>query len=251
MFVLFITAVQSFGQGSGKLQSTTGKGLIYSTEKAALLGGRTNGIDVGYEWGVLKTYYKTTFYKVNLGFIRHPKEVRTNPQGFFNSAGSSYFYGKRNSFWQLRGAWGEKRYLSEKDAYRGVAVGYSYSFGPTLGLLKPYYLILNTGETSPNRFKDTYIKYTDKNAADFMNKEKIAGSAPFFTGIKELGVVPGGHFNLGAHFDWGAYDDFVRALEVGVAVDLFVKKVPILVNNTQNRAFFTNLYVNLQFGKRK
>jgi hypothetical protein len=52
------------------------------------------------------------------------------------------------------------------------------------------------------------------------------------------------------HLDWGAFDEFLRALEVGIQLDIYPKKLPIMVNS-ENRPYFMNLYVSLQLGKRK
>lgn len=250
---ILVLALSASAQGNLQIrQANRSKGLVYNTEKAMVFEGKTNGFALGYQWGNLKTYYKTTFYRVDLGFLRHPKETRVSPTGVTIPT-NSFFYGKENSFWQLRGGWGEKRYFSEKDnqASRGVAVGMSYSLGPTLGLIKPYYLNLTRNEINSVRLPENYIKYSAQTAADFLNKEKINGAAPFFTGLRETTVTPGAHVNMGIHFDWGAYEDFVRSIEAGVAADFFFKKVPILVAKQENRLYFVNLYVHLQIGKRK
>jgi hypothetical protein len=240
-----------YAQNNSQIRkSNSGRGLIYNTEKALLLEAKTNGFNVGYQWGTLKTYYKTTFYRLDMGYIRHPKETRVSPNGA-SVPTNSYFYGKENSFWQIRGGWGTKRYFSEKDAARGVAVGMSYNFGPTLGLLKPYYLNLNQKENSTIRLPDNYIKYSSETAKKFLDKTQINGAAPLTTGLGETRFTPGAHANIGIHMDWGAYEDYVRSLEAGIAVDAFFKKVPILVSNEQNRLYFVNLYVHLQIGKRK
>lgn len=233
-------------------QANRGKGLVYNTEKAVLIAGKTNGFALGYQWGELKTYYKTTFYRIDLGFLRHPKETRVNPNGITVPTANSYYFGKQNSFWQLRLGWGEKRYLSEKEeSNRGVAVGFSYCLGPTLGLLKPYYLERGGFETSTIKIPSVLVKYDPNNPSEFTDKNSILGSAPFFTGLSETRMTPGGHANLGLHFDWGAFEDFVRSLEVGISTDIFAKKVPILVETSQNRLYFINLYLHLQLGKRK
>ncbi len=68
-------------------------------------------------------------------------------------------------------------------------------------------------------------------------------------------MVPGLNFRAALHFDWGAYDEFVKALEAGIMADFYFKKIPIMVEspsvpNAENRAFFINLYLTLQLGKR-
>ena len=50
--------------------------------------------------------------------------------------------------------------------------------------------------------------------------------------------------------DWGAFDEFVKALEIGLMVDVFTKRAPILVSD-ENRQVFFNFFLNLQFGKRR
>ena len=127
----------------------------------------------------------------------------------------------------------------------------SYSFGPVLGMLKPYYLQLRSSENSTTKVVDNYIKYSPETANLFLNKEKIAGEAPFFTGLGEMRFVPGAHVNVGVHLDWGAYEEFVRSIEVGLAADLYARNVPIMVANNQNRPYFFNLYLQAQIGKRK
>jgi hypothetical protein len=47
------------------------------------------------------------------------------------------------------------------------------------------------------------------------------------------------HGKFGLNFDWGSKDQFVKALECGAMLDLYYKRVPVLVNNS-NR-FYTAL----------
>jgi hypothetical protein len=253
LYIMFFSIVPFVkAQNNFQLQKSNKgkKGLIYNKEKVVLIEGKTNGLDVGYQWGELKTYYRTTFYRLNLGFLRHSKETRINPLGVTTPTTNSYYYGKRNSFWQLKAGWGEKRYLSEKDGIRGVAVGYSYNFGPSLGLLKPYYLQKGTNGND-TRLNQNYIKYSVETEKDFLSKNRISGAAPFFTGIDEIKTQIGGHINWGLHLDWGAYEDFVRSLEVGIAADIYLRKVPIMVFDAENRNYFFNLYAHFQLGRRK
>jgi hypothetical protein len=63
------------------------------------------------------------------------------------------------------------------------------------------------------------------------------------------------HAKFAVHFDWGAFDEFAKAIEAGVMVDYYFSRVPImvdspLVDNAENKAVFINLYLNLQLGKR-
>lgn len=249
-FVLLLLSVTLFAQTNNAQikQASVGKGLIYSREHLFYGEGNTSGFGLGFQWGKLKSYYKTTYYQISIGYIRNPKETRSSITSSSFSLGRSFIYGKQNTLMKANFLMGGKKYLTEKDAVKGVAVGYSYAIGPELGLLKPYYVDYFSTE-KPG--KPNFIKYTPETAAQFLDITKINGAAPFSEGFKEIKIQPGVHAKLGLHFDWGAFDEYVRALEVGVSGDFFFKKVPVLVENAQNRPFFLNLYANLQIGKRK
>jgi hypothetical protein len=227
-------------------------GIIYNRERTLNLKITTNrGIAPGVEFGKLQTYYKTTYFQVNAGNIRHAKEQRQSAPPAPNYTLRPYIYGKRNSFLALRAGWGAKRYYSEKARQKGVALGISYSAGPTLGILKPYYLALRRKSDNPTQSRVTYEKYSDENASAFLDNTLIVGAGAFTRGLSEISFLPGGNASLAFHLDWGAFDEFVKALEIGVMADVFIKKAPILIADTQNNRTFVNFFVNLQFGKRK
>ena len=54
------------------------------------------------------------------------------------------------------------------------------------------------------------------------------------------------------HFDWGAFDEYVKSLEGGIMVDAFAREAPIMVEvgGAENSRVFVNLFLHLQFGKR-
>ena len=248
--ILVLFSAMLFAQNTPQIkQASVGKGLIYSRERLYFGEVSTSGLALGFQWGKLKSYYKTTYYQVTLGYLRNPKETRSNITSSSFSLGRSFIYGKQNSLMKANLLMGGKKYFTEKDAIRGVAVGMSYAIGPELGLLKPYYIDYFLPIERP--LTKNYIKYTPETAEKFLDLANINGAAPFTEGLKEIKIQPGVHAKLGLHFDWGAYDEYARALEVGISGDFFFKKMPILVENTQNRPFFLNLYANLQLGKRK
>jgi len=133
---------------------------------------------------------------------------------------------------------------------------YGFALGLNIGRIKTYYRTrfyqFEIGELI--EFISTE-KYSDENASFFLDDRNIFGSAGFSRGLKEISLVPGFHAKAGVHLDWGAFDEFVKAIEAGFMLDVFVKKIPILVENNdivnaENRPFFLNLYLNIQLGKR-
>ena len=236
------------------------KGIIYEREftvDVKLL--QTDGFSVGINIGQLKTYYLTRYFNFEFGELRHQKRFRQSFdfQQQASRISKAFVYGKQNNLYVLRGGFGEKRYLSEKAKRRGVAVGISYEGGLSLGILKPYYLEL-IRTTEPGSAQDFTIrseKFSEQNANTFLEISRIYGSSGFTEGLGEISAIPGAHGRFAIHFDWGAFDEFVKAVEAGVMVDVFLKEMPIMVEspqvqNSENRSLFINLYINLQLGKR-
>ena len=268
LFVLLILLAPSL-QGQVRFEAGQNdyvdgnKGVVYNKEFTVDVKLHTNGFALGVNIGRLKSYYHTRFFNIELGEIKHPKEFR---QSFdfqvpnTSKVSRAFIFGKQNNFLVLRGGVGEKRYFSEKDKRRGLAVGVSYEVGPSLGFLKPYYLelihILGPDSEETNRdYEIRSEKFSEENADLFLGINSIYGSSGFTKGLSELSLMPGAHAKFAVHFDWGAFDEFVKAVEAGVMVDVYARKVPImveseLVTDAENRPFFVNLYLNLQLGKR-
>ncbi len=250
---LLIAAFSAMGQETfqPKQLDEANKGIIYNKEFAVGLRLHTNGLAVGVNVGKLRTYYLTKYWHAEIGEIQHPKEFRQNfdTPGTLNGRISRAFkYGKQNNLFVLRGGLGVKRYFSEKAKHKGVAVGISYEGGATLGLLKPYYLELR----APDGRFSTSVKYSEEDASRFLDIWQIHGASSWTRGLDEISFQPGVHGRFAVHFDWGAFDEYVKSIEAGVMVDAFARKMPIMVevNNVENQQVFINLFLYLQFGKR-
>lgn len=216
-------------------------------------GGRlnTNGWDGYIEYGKRKDQFVTNIFQLGIGEIKDPKEDKqpgaTLGQDFYGNVYSakSFVFGKENNFYQVKLAFGQRRLIGDKGNKNGVAVSAIYMGGVSIGLLKPYYLVLYDS-TSRSLYE---AKYSDANKGTFLNPGLIYAGASMWKGWNELTVVPGVHARLGMRFDWAQFNEFVSALEVGINGDLYTKSIPIMVDNTAHQFFF-NAYVSLLFGKR-
>ena len=231
------------------------KGIIYNNEKILDVRLQTHGWwAANFVVGDVRSYNKTNYYRIGIGEQKSVKEVKKSTDFSASSASfgyKQYAFGKQNYAYMLRGGYGIKRYYTEKASKNGVALAVTYSGGATMAMMLPYYLDVSVSRTDVKNVIS--VKYSPETAALFLDPYKIRGKSSTFKGLKETKIIPGIHGQVGVHLDWGAFDEFVRAIEVGVQLDVFPKKLPIMVETTQvtNSPYFLNFYVSLQMGKRK
>jgi len=236
------------------LSLSNNAGIIYDSEFTVDVRLHTNGFALAFSKGKIKTYYKTNYWQGELGELKHQKEYRNTFDFARNGNNGSFIYGKRNNLYALRFALGQKRYLSEKAKKKGLAVGFTYAAGPSLGILKPYQLrLINFNDpTNPTDDFENNESYSEENKEIFTDINHIAGAAGIGKGWREAKLRPGLHTKASLHLDWGAFDEMVKAFEVGIMFDVYTQKIPLLIpaEGNENKPYFLNLYLTLQFGKR-
>jgi len=217
--------------------------LIYSKQSVFGVQLRTNGYGIFYELGKLKTRRKTNIYAAELTEIKDPKEEKTPPNGFF-SFNNPYVFGKINNFYQLKLGFGQQYLIGQKGNKNGVAVTAIYHGGISLGLLRPYYLEVNDSTG------DRQIKYSVKDSALFLDVSKIRGSGGIGKGWGEIKMRPGLYAKGAIRFDYGRYNELVSGIEIGISLDVYSEKIPILLYAKQRQIFIQG-HIAILFGKRK
>ncbi len=232
------------------------KGIVYRKENTVRATILTNGYSLAYHKGEIKTYYKTTYYNIEMGILRDSRELSQNRNipVSFNKISNSFKFGKQNHLYQIRAGKGVKRLLTDKAKRRGVAVGYNYEAGPSLAILRPYYLELIYEETSSgNNVRVLRAeKYTPENANRFLDYNQVFGGTGGKLGWSELSLIPGIQGKMGLFFSSGAFDEYAKSLEIGIVLDVYLRKVPIMVEtaNISAKPYFINFYATLELGKR-
>ena len=247
-----------FGQKSfqPKQEDPEFKGIIYRKEATGVLAIHTNGYFVSFHKGKIKTYYKTVYSSYELGLLFDPREYRQNRNIPFsvNRVSRPFRFGKQNSVFVFRAGRGVKKLISDKAKRKGLALGYNMQAGPSIAIIKPYYLQLiyqqNIDNTLVPELRDE--KYSEENADKFLDYNSVFGGASFGKGFSELSIIPGLQGKLGLFFSPGAFEEFAKSLEVGIMADIYVKKVPVMVETptVSNKSYFVNLYLTVEFGKR-
>jgi hypothetical protein len=219
--------------------------LIFQNQSIFGIKLTTDGYAAFYELGKLKTPVKTNTYSLEIGERKHPKEEKAPGRGSGGfSIGNSYIFGKINNFYYAKLGFGQQRLLGGKGNKNGVAVAAVYGGGLSAGLLKPYYI-----QTNDARSETRDVKYNN-NDTIFLTPSLIDGSSAFGKGFNEMKFVPGGFAKAGLRFDYGKYNELVSAIEVGLNLEVYSKKMPIMLLNKEKQ-LFVNAYAAILFGKRK
>lgn len=200
-------------------------------------------------WGATLNYtkFKTVKTKqmltLDLASMKHSKEIKI--QGYVDQNSKDFVYGKLNGFLVTRIGYGMKYTAYEKTREKGVNIFWHWNVGPSIGFLKPVYL--DVVNITPNGRISTPIQepYNPENH----NLNNIYGRTKGIRGLAETKLIPGGFAKLGLEFEYNDDREFIRALAVGVAVDVYPKKVEIMAF-AENSFIFPSLYINVMIGKR-
>ena len=215
--------------------------LAYEKQTAAGIQLRTNGIGAFVELGRMKSPRFTNLYLFEVTEIFHPKEEKLSSLDG-NYFGSSFKYGKVNNFFQAKLGIGQQYVFGNKGNKNGIAVLGIYQGGLALGLAKPYYV--NVDDNSTQRT----IKYTPADSAAFV--DDVYSSAGLGKGWSEVKVIPGLFAKTALRFDFGSYNESITAIEIGMSVDFYSKKIEQMVYSKPRQLFFQG-HVAVVFGSRK
>ncbi|MBK8568146.1 MAG: hypothetical protein IPN76_33785 [Saprospiraceae bacterium] len=64
------------------------------------------------------------------------------------------------------------------------------------------------------------LRYSEDTADRFLNKDLVHGASSLGQGLQEISL-PYAHARFAVHFDWGAFDEYLKSFEGGIAVDAF------------------------------
>ncbi|MEI6822420.1 MAG: hypothetical protein WCL51_10815 [Bacteroidota bacterium] len=248
VFLMFeLSTLKSFSQSSSAPSPTNIDGkILYTKEKDFFFVLHNEGWGIGYRKGIHKSYKSTRLWELEFVDMSHPKEAKTDNTLFGDA--NSFVYGQINSVYILRGGIGYKRMLNDKPYWGGVQVSYYYYFGGSLALARPKYLeIINYSSiVKPN---DSYYLTLERYDPAKHDLSNIYGGGPLFKGFESIKPYPGIYAKFGFNFEFGEYDESIRALEVGTIFDYYFAEIPMMAYNKYPNYFLT-VYLSIHFGKR-
>ncbi len=257
---------------AGQNKTLSYNDIVYKREFNFGIQAHTNGFGINAHFVKINSIFSKKIVEIELMDMKHPKEFRN--QGIFaanQNTTRGYVYGKQNNFYNLNLTVGKMRVLAEKGRKSGVDIGLYYAGGFSLGITKPYYLELENNATLNATIDEKYQDGLDPEGNEniFLNPDKIYGASGFSFGLNELKIHPGVKAKAALIFDWANYNEYVKALEVGIMANAYISRVPILVTLKENvpytvlstpvdleegvdynKFLFVNLYVKFMFGKR-
>ena len=199
-----------------------------------------DGYGAFFELGRASSVKKALLYQLEFSERKGIKEQRQNSY-FANSV--SFIYGKENFVYPVKLGVQQQILLGNKLNKNGVAITGNYGGGLSVALLRPYYVQVQNGNGID------YIKYNSQDSLQFLSGQ-IYGGPGLSKGWSELTVDPGLYAKAAVRFDYGAFNEIISAIEVGVTGEYYSKKIPIMVYNPEKQFFFGG-YVAIMFGKRK
>jgi hypothetical protein len=229
IFFCFYGLLSAYSQGEIDDQ----EGIFYRNERTFAPIIKTEGYSFGFRYAKRLDGFRKSTYELELSYVKDESETKIS----FNSSqqvGSSFVYGKLNSFFTLHTGIGYQKELFQKRDRGGISIRYFYNFGPSIGILKPIYYLFDNFE-EPQKFEP------DVNA-------NIQGKAPFIKGLDEIFIIPGAYGKFGFTFEFSKTDHIFSAIETGAELNLFVKKIPIMADNDTKFSFFS-FFLSYRFGK--
>jgi hypothetical protein len=237
-----LAVVMFSGAAYAQLPAKSEAGLLYRQEVAGVATLQSNGWGFGMRYGKQKTAKVKHLFTFDLGTMKHPKETKIINS--FATDARGYIYGKMNSFTVLRPHYGQRHILFKKLRESGVELGYTWSAGPSIGLLKPIYI-----EVCRQIGSGGCIPSTEKYDPERHSQAEITGRAAGTKGLGEIKFKPGLSARMGFYFEFSPYDDGLKALEIGTTVDVFPQEIQIMAGDN-NSFWFQSLYISFIFGKK-
>lgn len=240
IFVLLISITDSvFSQG----EIAERESIVFKNEYSLGLGLYSNGFGADFVYGKRVNARLKTLYSCGLNIVKHPKEKKIyNPDPFVDSQ-ERFVFGKLNHFYTFKGGMGLKKEVFSKADKGSISISYSYNVGGILGILKPiyYHQIITVNP-------DSYETIIDKFNESIHSAGEIYGRAHYKYGLDEISLVPGAYGKFDMTFEYSSVDSLIRAIQVGVQLDVYPKRIPILAVETNNQLMLS-IFIIYRFGR--
>jgi len=219
---------------------------VIAYRRHTIYGGKltNDGYGIFLEIGRAKSVKKALLFQLELSERKDPREEKGSNITNGNIS-NPFIYAKQNFFYPVKLGIQQQIVIGNKSNKNGVSVTGNIGGGLSLGLIRPYYVEIDATAGTPR-----FVKYDSPDSTKFLEVSNISSGPGFSKGWNDLTVQPGAYAKTGLRFDYGSYNELVSAIEVGMHVEFYSKKIPIMVF-TKHRQFFFGGYVAIMFGRRR
>lgn len=214
------------------------KTFAYHKFNYLALGLNTNGWHSYYRLGKHQTAKQRKHYEISLASLKHKKEVKQAT----SLANRSYVYGKENYVYRVQLGYGKHHTIAFKSNKDGVELKTVYTIGLSNAILKPVYYTI--------ALFDDFVMVEELFDPQRHNPNNILGEASFFKGFNELSYIPGIYGKFALNYEFAEDRARIKALELGVTVDIYPKALPILSFETNSMMYYA-FYISFQLGSKK
>lgn len=178
---------------------------------------------------------------LSLSSFRHPRQLKIE-SAYMDQGGKDYFYDKKNYAYVLAPTFGISKTVIGNEGYSKISVRTTLSGGPTLAILKPYYLQV----AIPFNGSQAYVE-VDKYDASIYNYTNIVGEADYLLGIGELSVNPGLQAKFSTMLDFSGKKTLIRGVEMSILANYFTSPLD-LMDLTKDKQFYLGASIELLIG---
>ena len=201
----------------------------------------TNGGLIGglnFKWAKAKGPKQFHCFGFEIVNVKNPKEYRFRN----DQTGNTFLAYKTNYLFVFRPFYGREFTLFRKAAEEGVHINAIFAGGPSIGMLKPYYVLYVESMSNPNSAVSR--PYTQD-----LNINQIYGVGNLTDGLDEIKYTIGFHAKASITFEFGQIKNSVVGLETGFMVEQFSRTQQIMAY-AQNRSLFTSTFLTIYYGRK-
>ena len=219
--------------------------LVYNRQNTFHVALHSQGLGAGFKIGRIKSIHRTRNWEAQVVSLHSLKEIKTMNLSTYNTR--PFVYGKLNYAYVLRFGYGEERRIFGKPYWGGIETCWTYEFGASLALLKPYYYYVSVYKQLDD---GSYWETIDEQIFDDKNQWiDILGRASFTKGLDETRLSPGVHATTGLSFEFGKSRSRVQAVNLDVKAECFPLGVS-LMDSERNRRLFVTFMLSYNWGSR-
>lgn len=213
----------------------------------------TNGWSGGIQYIIQQKHKRRTIWQLYFSEIKNEKEIKQQgaDAGYaYLGKSKPYIFGKINNAYTLQLGYGKEQMLFPSLMDGNLSVSIRYMAGPTLAMLKPYYLNLIYVEYNPDAVAHVQTeRYSAGNAAEFLKAGNILGKERWSKGLTEMKYIPGLFGECYFAIESDRPKAFIKTIMIGANAAFYSSKIEIMADR-KAYPYQASFFVGLSLGKR-